>query len=109
MTHRESESPLRVLIIVDDLRVSGAQRAIAEEARGLDRRHVQPSIIARAARPGPSRGPAIAACGVPISLLPGQGLMDPRRISRLSDRIKRMRPQVGHTHLTYANVLGLTA
>jgi glycosyltransferase involved in cell wall biosynthesis len=106
---RQPEQRLRVLVIVDDLRVSGAQRQIAEEARVLDRDRVALSIVALAAPPGPSLAPHIAASGVPIGVLPGTGILDPRRLARLVRLMRRMRPDVVHTQLSYANILGLLA
>jgi glycosyltransferase involved in cell wall biosynthesis len=100
---------MRVLVIVDDLRVSGAQRQIAEEARALDPSRVVFSVLALAAPPGPSLAPGIENSGVPVAVLPGHGLLDPRRLGRLTRLIRRTRPDIVHTQLTYANILGLTA
>ena len=103
------DHPLRVLVVVDDLRVSGAQRQIAEEARALDRARVALSIVSLAVAPGPSLAPQIEVAGVPIAVLPGKGIVDPRRLRQLVRLMRRVQPDIVHTQLSYANILGLLA
>jgi glycosyltransferase involved in cell wall biosynthesis len=102
-------APLRVVVIIDDLRIGGAQRVIAQEARALHPGRVAFHVVALAEHSGPSFVPDLAARSVPVSYAPGRGLLDPRRIGDLARLLRRLRPDLVHTHLTYANVAGSIA
>jgi glycosyltransferase involved in cell wall biosynthesis len=99
-------SPLRVLVIVDDLRVAGAQRGLTEELRALPRERVVARVVALAAPAGPSVAPELATAGVPVSYLPGRGLRDLGRLLRLARLIRAAQPDLVHTYLDYASLLG---
>jgi len=97
---------LRVTVVIDDLRVAGAQRVLAEEARAFDPCAVALQVVALADPPGRSLASEIASSGVPITYAVGRGLLDVRRIIRLARLIRSQRANLVHTHLTYANILG---
>jgi glycosyltransferase involved in cell wall biosynthesis len=102
-------APLRVVLLIDDLRIGGAQRVIAQEARALHPERVVFQVVALAEHSGPSFAPDLAARSVPVSYAPGRGLLDPRRIANLAQLLRGWRPDLVHTHLTYANVAGSIA
>jgi glycosyltransferase involved in cell wall biosynthesis len=101
--------PLRVLAIIDNLNVAGAQRVLAEEARAFDPRRVSLRVIALAHSSGLGIADKISACRVPVHVVAGRGLVDIRRLFRLARLIRRWRPDVVHTQLSYANIVGILA
>jgi glycosyltransferase involved in cell wall biosynthesis len=100
---------MRVVLVIDDLRIAGAQRVIVQEARALHPRRVAFNVVALAPDPSPSFTPELLALGVDVSHLLGRGLRDVRRAGALADVIRRFSPDLVHTHLTYANILGTLA
>src|SRR5260370_39079645 len=97
---------MRVVLVIDDLRIAGAQRVIAQEARAIHPRRVAFNVVALAPDPDASFTPELRAMGVDVRHVPGRGLHDLMRVSALSEMIRRLSPDVVHTHLTYANILG---
>ena len=100
---------MRVVLVIDDLRIAGAQRVIVQEARALHPRRVAFSVGALAPDADPSFTPELKAIGVEVSHVPGRGMRDVKRAAVLTDLIRRSRPDLVHTHLTYANILGTLA
>lgn len=100
---------MRVVLVIDDLRVAGAQRVIVQEARALHPRRAVLHVVALAADPEPSFTCDLRTLGVAVSHLPGRGLRDVHRASALVGLIRRVSPDLVHTHLTYANILGSLA
>lgn len=101
--------PLRVLAVIDNLDIAGAQRVLAEEAWAFDPRRVSLRVIALAHSSGPGFADKIAACRVPVHVAAGRGLVDIRRLFRLARLIRSWRPDVVHTQLSYANIVGILA
>jgi glycosyltransferase involved in cell wall biosynthesis len=97
---------MRVLLVIDDLRRAGAQRVIAQEARALHPRFVTFHMAVLAHRPEPTFAADLTELGIVPSYVPGYGLLDPWRLRMLCGLIERVRPDLVHTHLTYANILG---
>jgi glycosyltransferase involved in cell wall biosynthesis len=104
-----SEEPLRVITVIDDLRIAGAQRGLAEEARALDRSKVEMSIVSLSPPSPDDFSTQIRACGVAVHYVPGHGLRDLRRLAKLTSIIRRSRADLVHTHLDYANIIGVIA
>jgi glycosyltransferase involved in cell wall biosynthesis len=100
---------VRVLLVIDDLRRAGAQRVIAQEIRALHPRRVEFHVAVLAAARPPSFVPELNRLGVEPRRVSGRGLMNPLRLSQLSRLIQTVRPDVVHSHLTYANILGTLA
>ncbi len=97
---------MRVLLVIDDLRKAGAQRAITQEARALHPQSVVFQVAALARGPEPTFGPELGGMGVALEYVPGTGLLDVRRVSAVERLIDQFQPDVVHTHLSYANILG---
>jgi glycosyltransferase involved in cell wall biosynthesis len=98
--------PIRILTVIDDLRAAGAQRVVAEEVLAFTPDRVQFDVVTLADSPGTSLAPELARRGIRIWRLPGRGLVDPRRLGRLTRVIRRTRPDLVHSQLEYANILG---
>src|SRR6267378_3304183 len=97
---------MRVLLVIDDLRRAGAQRVIAQEVRALHPQHVVFQVAALAHQPEPTFVPELNEMGVTIEYVPGAGLVDLRRVSAVAQLIDHFQPDLVHTHLSYANILG---
>jgi glycosyltransferase involved in cell wall biosynthesis len=100
---------MRVVLVIDDLRIAGAQRVIVQEARVLHPRRVVFNVVALAPDPDPSFAFDLRTLGVAVSHIPGRGLCDMHRAGDLAVLIRRLGPDLVHTHLTYANILGTLA
>ena len=95
---------MRILLVVTDLDLGGAEAQVVALACGLARRghEVQlASLIDPVARTG-----ELDAAAVPWhSLGMRRGLPDPRAIMRLARLIRNFRPDVVHSHMVHANIL----
>jgi glycosyltransferase involved in cell wall biosynthesis len=100
---------MRVVLVIDDLRIAGAQRVIVQEARALHPQRAAFNVVALAPDPYPSFTPELRGLGVDVRHVLGRGLCDVYRVAVLADLIRRLRPDLVHTHLTYANILGTLA
>lgn len=100
---------MRVLLVIDDLRLAGAQRVVAQEIRALHPAYVEFHVVALAPTREPGFEPELRKQNVEVSYVSGSGMRDPRRIAALCHIIERVKPDLVHTHLTYANVLGTPA
>lgn len=97
---------LRLLYIIDSLRVGGAETLLldlldAAQARG-DRAHVAYFT------PGPLE-PEVARRGVGTTRLSGAGLRDPRAVLRALRLIRAWDPDIVHTHLVKSDLAGQLA
>jgi glycosyltransferase involved in cell wall biosynthesis len=100
---------VRVLIVIDDLRRAGAQRVIVQEIQALHPDRVDFHVVALAHITEPNFTRELSQLGVGLDYLPGWGLLDPRRVLALRRLISRLEPDLVHTHLSYANILGALA
>ena len=98
---------IRVLHIITDLGVGGAERLVVSAARGLPDRFE--SVICCLARRGPLADEAEAA-GVTVHCIGAfPGLSNPSAFARLAWRIRSIRPTIVHTHLQSPNLYGRLA
>jgi glycosyltransferase involved in cell wall biosynthesis len=100
---------MRVMLVIDDLRIAGAQRVVVQEVRALHPGRVAFDVVSLAPDPEPSFTTELRAIGVRVRHVPGRGLRDVHRAGTLTELIRRLRPDLVHTHLTYANILGTLA
>jgi glycosyltransferase involved in cell wall biosynthesis len=101
-------APLRVAHVIETLGVGGAERLVADVVRRLDRGRFQSRVF-------PLDGPLdlrgeIESAGVDVDPV----LAPPRRrpvacLRGLARRLWHFRPEIVHTHLYYANVMGRIA
>src|SRR5437763_1676262 len=96
------DRPVPIALVITELDVGGAERALVSLATGLDRRRWAPAVVALGAEValvGPLRG----AGG--WSKLQG---VDPRRpwraVARLAEALRSIRPRLAQSFLFHANV-----
>ncbi|HEX8121475.1 MAG TPA: glycosyltransferase [Solirubrobacteraceae bacterium] len=98
--------PLRVLAIIDSLTWGGAEMLLGDFAAGAPAAGLDLSV---AYLQGVDESPAAArllAQGVEPELVGITLLHDPRGAARVLRHVRRIRPDIVHTHLGYADLLG---
>lgn len=100
---------MRVAIVVDSLKVGGAQRLVAAYASNASAYGISPIIITLHEESAPVITDAIAAAGVRVIALPAASLFNFRRFKRLVKLFKDEKIDIVQTHLIYANTLGSAA
>ncbi len=107
-TVQRSKRTRRLLLVVTTLDVGGAEKCCVQLATGLDRSrwHVE---VCSLLRPGAMAGP-LRDAAIPVHSLDASRLWHaPAAAVRLARLIRRLRPDVVHTFLFHANVLGRLA
>ncbi len=101
---------MRVLQIIDSLRIGGAQKLLVTFGQEARARGVETTVITLnddvTAQPVARE---LEGLGVRVQIFPGRGLLDPARIFRLTGFVRSGGFDVIQTHLTYANILGALA
>ncbi|BDG06321.1 glycosyltransferase [Anaeromyxobacter oryzae] len=90
---------LRVLQIIPNLGVGGAQRMLAHLATHLDRTACEVSVLSLYDPSGTAIARELTARGIAVEHLGKRPGLDPRVWPRLSRALRRIQPDVLHTHL----------
>jgi len=98
---------LKVCLLVNDLRIGGAERQLVELATGLDSRRFQPLVVTL--YPGQPLEADLAQAGVPVQSVHRSGKFDFRPVGRLSALLRRERVDIIQPFLTPATFFGLLA
>lgn len=98
--------PLHVLALIDSLNWGGAERLLADLALGCRPAGVRLSVAYLADVHGSPAAARLRAAGVEPVLVPIAGLLRPAAVRAVRRHVARVAPDVVHTHLTYADVLG---
>ena len=108
MTDSSGGSRLRVVHIIETLAMGGAERMVTEIACRLDRRRFEPCVVALHGRA--DLKPRLEANGVSVTLVGTSPARNPVGCLRsLRVTLARLAPDLVHTHLYYANVMGRLA
>ncbi len=98
---------IRVEAVVDTLWSGGAEFLLAEFAEVAAAAGVELSVTALKALTGPApAADRLRERGFEPSAVPVKSLVDPRELLRVRRHLQAVRPDVVHTHLTVADVLG---
>lgn len=96
------DRPVPVALVITELDIGGAERALVALAAGLDRRRWSPSVIALG--PEGPLAPAIRSAEIPVTCLD----VNPRRpiaaVVRLTRALRAVRPLLVQSFLFHANV-----
>ena len=98
---------LKVCLIVNDLRIGGAERQLVELATGIDARRFDPLVVTL--YEGQPLEADLAAAGIRVVSLHRSSKFDFRPIWRLSALLRRERVDVIQPFLTPATFFGLSA
>ncbi|MBI5961164.1 MAG: glycosyltransferase [Chloroflexi bacterium] len=99
----EMEDRLRLLYVIDSLKIGGAEMLLL----GMARRYLSEGHeirIAYFSEGGLHKD--FEALGIPLTRLSQRGLKDPRALTRLVNLIRTYRPDVIHTHLFKSDLVG---
>lgn len=101
---------MRILQVIDNLQMyGGAQRLQVLFAQALSGRDLELTVMSlQDDRNSPIPG-VLEQAGARVVYFPGESLVDPFRFRRMTSYIQREAFDVIHTHLTFANILGIAA
>lgn len=108
-----AENRMKIALVITDLDVGGAERALVELAVRLDRDQFQPIVISLAPRPAAGRDECVCrleSAGVETRFLDARSIWDfPRTWFRLRKILAAHQPAVVQTFLFHGNILGRLA
>src|SRR5690242_4243154 len=99
----------RVLLLVDSLRVGGAERLTVVLANGLRRRGIDARVAHLGIESSQLLIEELQAAGTPELNLRLRSLLDPRPALRLAAYLRRESIDLLHTHNRYAHLVGRPA
>ena len=100
---------IRVVHIIDQLRIGGAQKLLVTFVKEAQRRSMPVEIVCLRRENPNSVISELEKYNAVITYLPAGKLLDPGRFWRLLNYIRHSQADLVQTHLTYANILGSTA
>ena len=100
---------IRVAIVIDSLRIGGAQRLVASFASNGSAHGIAPTIITFQQDSADVILEPIRAVGVEVITMPATSLFTYQRLQRLTDFFQREKIDIVQTHLFYSNILGSIA
>jgi glycosyltransferase involved in cell wall biosynthesis len=96
---------MKLVIIITGLNTGGAEMMLLKILERIDRKRFSPQIISLTALGGV--GPRIEALGIPVEALGmTPGFFNPFSILKLAWRLHAIRPDMVHTMMYHANLLG---
>ena len=104
MAHTLTGSPAGIALLATNLARGGAETQVALLAAGLRRRGWEVSVISLLKPPAFEQ--ELASAGVPVFSLNMQpGVWNPLGLVRLGIILRKLRPQILHSHMFHANLL----
>ncbi|MDX1622831.1 MAG: glycosyltransferase [Gemmatimonadota bacterium] len=98
------DGPLRLLWVIDSLAAGGAEALTVSFARAVDPDAVDLRVVCLKEIAGNPFEESLRAEGVSVENLGSRNLRDVEALRRLIGRIRAIRPDVVHAHLTYASI-----
>ena len=100
---------IRVAVVIDSLRVGGAQRLISAYASSAAAHGLSPVVITLRKDGTPFILEPIDSAGIKVIPMHAPSLFDVRRFRRLIEIFKEEHVDLVQTHLVYSNILGCLA
>jgi glycosyltransferase involved in cell wall biosynthesis len=100
---------MRVAIIIDTLKVGGAQKLVSDFALAAADHGIEPTVICLHKDIHPITADSMKKAGIRIVELSAPSLLNTGRLMRLVSFLRAERFDLIHTHLSYANILGSLA
>ncbi|MGE5248940.1 MAG: glycosyltransferase [Bacteroidota bacterium] len=98
-----------IVYVIDGLSMGGAERLMIHILRYLDRQVFEARVCVLQQKDGNPVGEDIRSLGVQVDSLPVRRLRDLTAIPRIAGYLRRVRADLVHTQLEFANVLGTLA
>jgi glycosyltransferase involved in cell wall biosynthesis len=100
-------TPLKVIHLVEDMKIGGAERIIADIVLGLDRKKYDASVwcVTR----GGETATELTEKGIEVKILGISTYRNPLNTFKLTRLLKAARPDIVHTHGYFASVIGRLA
>jgi glycosyltransferase involved in cell wall biosynthesis len=102
-------TPLRVHILIDSLTWGGAEMLLADLAAGAKSASIELSVAYLSDVNGSPAAEGLRRQGIEPELVPVRRMLEARAVPRLRRHLARVAPDVVHTHLALADVLGTVA
>jgi glycosyltransferase involved in cell wall biosynthesis len=100
---------LRVLFLIDSLGPGGAERLMVDLLPELQEQGIDSEVVAIQERHGNPVAAELADLGFSVSTIGIERLRERGALARVIDAVKASRPDVIHTQLEFANILGSIA
>jgi glycosyltransferase involved in cell wall biosynthesis len=97
---------MRVHALIDSLTWGGAETLLADFAAGAASAGIELSVGYLQPRSGDPAAARLRAAGIEPQLVGISSLLHPRDMRRVRRQLQRVRPDILHTHLGYADLLG---
>lgn len=108
MTRKAANRPIRILHLITDLDIGGAENMLAKLVSAADRQRFE-NIVVSMTNGGALRA-AIEQAGIRVATLGiGRGVPNPIALFRLQRLMRTLRPDILQTWLYHADLLGLLA
>jgi glycosyltransferase involved in cell wall biosynthesis len=98
--------PLRVCHLIHALGPGGAEHVLTDLAAAAPAAGLRLSVITMMAPGDPCYPKALRSAGVPVRSLGLRTRWDPRALPRAAAAVRRLRPDLLHTHLKHADLAG---
>ncbi|MGH2931201.1 MAG: glycosyltransferase, partial [Solirubrobacteraceae bacterium] len=102
-------APLRVQMLIDSLTWGGAEMLLADLAAGAPDAGIEMSVAYLSAADGNVAARRLARCGIEPEAIPVHVLLNPASVRSVRNHLARRAPDLVHTHLQYADMLGVVA
>ena len=100
---------MRVAIVIDTLKVGGAQKLVSDFALAAAAHEIEPTVICLHEEIHPIMADSMKEAGVRIVEFSSPSLFNAKRLMRLISFLRAEKFDLIHTHLSYANILGSLA
>ncbi len=97
---------MRVAIMIDTLKVGGAQKLVADFSLAAATYEIEPTVICLHEDIHPIMADSMKAAGIRIVEFSSPSLLNMKRLVRLVRFLRDEKFDLIHTHLSYANILG---
>lgn len=95
-----------IVHIIDSLPIGGAQKLLVTFAHEAQKRSLRTEIICLKSAVDLQVGTDLRACGVSITFFQAKSLLNLVRLWKITRYLRKTKPDVIQTHLTYANIIG---
>jgi glycosyltransferase involved in cell wall biosynthesis len=99
------KSMMRVAIVIDTLRVGGAQKLVSDFTLAAADYGIEPTIVCLHKDIHPIMADAMKAAGVRMVEFPSPSLLNPARFLQLTRFLRNEKFDLIHSHLSYSNIL----